>query len=396
MPTIDIRRVIAGKNPALLKIIPGPVIRYLERVVHVDELNEALALLHGRSGLSFVGGTLEYLGVSVDSVGEENLVVATRPTIVANHPLGGLDGVALMQVVGRALGSVKLPVNDLLLNFEGLNELFVPVNKHGSNLENVRLLEGAFSDEAPLVMQEIGRIRELEFRREGGGTGKSTDIDEFDAGTTPFRQIVAWDPLHCEIVGMYRFQPYAIELGRSVVNRAAHRAAMGLFAAWAGLGALVAEYPECHYFFGKFTIFPSYEPVARSILLRFIALHCSDDLSLIQPRAPCPFAPVHPACPECDIYSGESFDADYERMQGALQARGESIPPLVISYLRLSPSMQCFGTATNPHFGGVLETAMLIRIADIGPRARKRFINNYRSVNPDAIKRHRIEADVSY
>jgi putative hemolysin len=173
MPTIDIRRVIGGKNPALLKIIRRPVIRYLERVVHMAELNEALELLDGRSGLSFVEGTLEYLGVSVAAVGEEHLTAATRPMIVANHPLGGLDGVALMHVVGNVLGSVKLPANDLLLHLQGLKELFVPVNKHGSNLENARLLEEAFANDLALAHFPAGlcsrkkgrRVRDLEWQK---------------------------------------------------------------------------------------------------------------------------------------------------------------------------------------------------------------------------------------
>ena len=126
MPTIDLRRVIAGKNRALLKIIPRPIVRYLERVIHVDELNRGLALLDGREGLSF-------LGVSVDVAGLENLDDAERPMVVANHPLGGLDGVALMHVVG-------------------------------SNSDNVRLVENAFGSDTALVHFPAG----LCSRKKGG------------------------------------------------------------------------------------------------------------------------------------------------------------------------------------------------------------------------------------
>lgn len=271
--------------------------------------------------------------------------------------------------------------------------------------------------QAPAVMEEIGRIREREFRAEGGGTGKASDIDEYDTGEPAFRQLVAWDPEAGELIGMYRYLraadarradgsyglptarlfefspvfceevlPYTIELGRSVVNRSARRAIMGLFCVWAGLGALVVELPECRYFFGKFTTYPSYHPAARAALFRFLGLYCADPDCLVYPRE----ALRVQADSEIELpaYAGTDYEADYELLRIRAAEVGEAIPPLVISYLALTRSLRCFGTARNPHFGNVLESAILVPIADIGAKQRARFIASYESVNPAAITGH--------
>lgn len=267
---------------------------------------------------------------------------------------------------------------------------------------------------APNVMREVGRIREQEFRAEGGGTGKEADIDEFDTGEPPFRQLVAWDPEAGELIGMYRYLrardarnsggtyelptarlfgfspvfreevlPYTIELGRSVVNRAAKRAIMGLFAVWAGLGALVVELADCRYFFGKFTTYPRYHPAARTALFRFLELYCPDPDRLVRPHPELMIRADSGS--ELPAYAGNDYDADYELLRSLAQEAGEAIPPLVISYLALTRSMRCFGTARNPHFGDVYESAILVDIRDIGGKQRSRFIDTYESVNPSAL-----------
>ena len=258
---------------------------------------------------------------------------------------------------------------------------------------------------APNVMQEIGRIREVEFRKDGGGTGKTVDIDEYDTGSSPFRQIVAWDPDNQELIGMYRYVeatdvrsesgeyelptarlftfserfkeeilPSTVELGRSVVNRSATRAIMGLFAAWAGLGALIRTHEHYRYFFGKFTMYPSYDSYARSLIQDFMRLYCSDPDRLLEPR---PGLSVDVAPEYVSPFRGNAYDEDYERMVSAVSDRGAALPPLVISYLGLSRTMRCFGTARNDHFGGVFECAILVRIADVGEKQRKRYVESF-------------------
>lgn len=265
----------------------------------------------------------------------------------------------------------------------------------------------------PNLMQEIGRVREVEFRSEGGGTGHAVDIDEFDTAADPFRQLVAWDPDAGELVGMYRFfpgshavaadgsvalptsrlfdfssrfrsdyLPLTIELGRSVVNRSARRAIVGLFAVWSGLGAMVAEHPECRYFFGKFTTFPSYHPDALRALNAFLAAYCPDPDSLVTPRAE---LALEPSSVDDDLFTGTDYDADYERLGEIARSVGEMIPPLVISYLGLSRTMRAFGTARNPHFGNVLETAILVDIHDIAAKQRTRFVESYEPTGRGAL-----------
>lgn len=265
--------------------------------------------------------------------------------------------------------------------------------------------------DAPRIMEEIGRIREAEFRKEGGGTGRSADIDCFDLGDTPYRQLVVWDAQQQELVAAYRYilcrdarrqgphpaiateclfefsndfrrayLPHAIELGRSVVNRSARRRYLGLFAAWAGLGALVREHRDIRYLFGKVTMYPTYSVAARDVLLHFFRLHCPDPAKLVRPRR---HLEVVPASAEFgSLFEGRDFDTDYAMLRTRLKQLGELIPPLMISYLGLSRTMKAFGTARNTAFGNVDETAILITIDDINQDARTRFIDSYQRICP--------------
>ncbi len=99
------------------------------RVVHVRGLNHAFRVLNGKTGIDFITGALDYFGVTVVTRGDEHLHEARRALAVANHPLGGMDGMALMQSVSKRLGDTQAPVNDLLMNLPQLQELLVPVNK---------------------------------------------------------------------------------------------------------------------------------------------------------------------------------------------------------------------------------------------------------------------------
>lgn len=265
--------------------------------------------------------------------------------------------------------------------------------------------------DAPRIMQEIGRIRETEFRREGGGTGQPIDLDRFDLGELPYRQLVVWDAQQHEVVAAYRYAlcrdtlhstsspalatevlfefssrfrrdylPYTIELGRSVVNRNAQRRFHGLFAAWAGLGALVREHRDIRFFFGKVTTFPSYSVAARDTLLHFLRLRYPDPDVLVRPRRELEVVPDTPTV--ASVFHGGDYDADYTALRVKLHQAGELIPPLMISYLALTRTMKSFGTARNPYFGGVDETAVLVPIADINHAARARFIDSYARTCP--------------
>ena len=259
---------------------------------------------------------------------------------------------------------------------------------------------------APHTMMEIGRLREISFRLAGGGTGKSVDIDDFDTSmTSPYRQLLVWDPQSREILGSYRYivgagkevsalatrgifdfsshfireyLPITIELGRSFVQpnyQSANIKRKGLYALdnlWDGLGALVIRYPHVKYFFGKVTMYTSYNMGARNLLLNFLHKYFPDPEALVVPRNPL-------NCDESNPYYDLLFNTgdykeDYKILSREIRALGENIPPLINSYMNLSPSMRVFGTATNDHFGGVEETGILVSINDIYPDKIDRHI----------------------
>ena len=177
---------------------------------------------------------------------------------------------------------------------------------------------------APNVMKEIGRLREIAFREAGGGTGKSMDIDEFDIMDNCYKQLIVWNPEAEEIIGGYRYLlgtdveiddkgqpilatshmfyfsdkfmkeylPCTIELGRSFVSLEYQSSRMGaksLFALdnlWDGLGALTVIMPNVKYFFGKMTMYPSYVRKGRDMILYFLKKHFNDEDGLLLPIKP--------------------------------------------------------------------------------------------------------------
>ena len=269
--------------------------------------------------------------------------------------------------------------------------------------------------DSPKVMDEIGRIREIEFREEGGGTGKAKDIDHFDT-EGGFRQLVAWDPAERELVAMYRYitgcsirpdgdavlptarlfdlsetflsayLPYTIELGRSVVNRSSKKKMHGLYAVWSGLGALIAEMPDMKYFFGKVTTYDRLDARARRALMHFLDRYFGDSEQLLRPKPD--VAIPHEAADSdiAEVITGENYKTDYRCLVEFFASLGQILPPLFISYIGLSSTLKVFGTAKNPHFGDVYETAMMVTIEDIYQKHRDRFVGNYTSVNPGIIR----------
>lgn len=170
---IDIERVFASKNPRLLKFIPGFVISYLKRVIHQKEINAALERFKDKMGLDFIDAILDEFGARIIVEGVENLPPHGRYIIAANHPLGGIDGMALMKVVGSVRKDILFPVNDLLLYLPNLRPLFIPINKHGRNTENLKIFDDTFASEvailyfpAGLCSRKVkGKIVDLEWKK---------------------------------------------------------------------------------------------------------------------------------------------------------------------------------------------------------------------------------------
>ena len=262
---------------------------------------------------------------------------------------------------------------------------------------------------APHVIQEIGRLREITFRASGGGTGLSIDLDEYDLGEYAYEQLIVWSPEDEEIIGGYRFAfceraldkegnihlstthyfdfteafisqylPYTIELGRSWVQpnfQPAVNPRKGLFALdniWDGLGVLVREHPEIKYFFGKVTMYPNYDKASRDFLLHFMHTYFPDREGLMKP--------FHPLIQDYDRAYADSqllgldFKDGFKVLNAHIREKGEFIPPLVNIYMNLSPTMKTFGTAVNPEFGGVEETGILVTISDIFPEKEERHM----------------------
>ena len=227
---------------------------------------------------------------------------------------------------------------------------------------------------APNVMKEIGRLREIAFREAGGGTGKAMDIDEFDT---------------CEKF-LKEYMPYTIELGRSFVSLPYQSSRMGaksLFALdnlWDGLGALTVIKPNVRYFFGKFTMYPSYIRRGRDMILYFLHKHFEDKENLIVPMKPLEIE-ADPKELE-QLFCEKEFKKDYLILNTEIRKLGYNIPPLVNAYMSLSPTMKLFGTAINYGFGDVEETGILIAIEEIFEQKRVRHIDSFIKEHPEALK----------
>jgi 1-acyl-sn-glycerol-3-phosphate acyltransferase len=169
---IDLEGLFASKNPKLLRIIPRFILSYLKRVIHEEEVNGYIYRNRDKVGLPFVEAILHEFGVKVELLDKRNypgsgngslldspVIPATGRFIVAsNHPLGGLDGMALMLALGKIRGDLVFPVNDLLMNVPGLRPLFIPINKHGRNSENARLIDETFASEKVILYFPAGLV----------------------------------------------------------------------------------------------------------------------------------------------------------------------------------------------------------------------------------------------
>lgn len=169
---IDVEKVIESKSPRLRKTLPGFIIRYLKRIIHQDDLNDFLSQYGHLTGLPFIEGALKTMNTKLEVIGAENIPKSGKAIIASNHPLGGLDGLALMQTVGNIRKDLIFPVNDILMNLKNLEPLFIPINKHGSNTENIQIINNTFASNrivcyfpAGLVSRkQNGLIRDLEWK----------------------------------------------------------------------------------------------------------------------------------------------------------------------------------------------------------------------------------------
>lgn len=129
---VNIKRIIAAKNPRLLKLLPRFVLNYIRRVIHEDEVNEVLHTYGHLRGLEFNDAIIkEHWHSWYHAHGLENIPVNNRYIFASNHPLGAFDGLILMSAIGARFKEIRFIVNDLLLYLRPFEPLFVPVNKYG-------------------------------------------------------------------------------------------------------------------------------------------------------------------------------------------------------------------------------------------------------------------------
>ena len=303
----------------------------------------------------------------------------------------------IIQPIARSLLKAELTKEKLLRRTNKSNNEIYIVTAH----------------DAPQVMREIGRLREVAFRYYGGGTGLAMDIDEYDTMENPYRQLLVWDPEEEQILGGYRFLcgsdirfdanqkpvlatahlfnysptfirdylPFTVELGRSFVTleyQATRSSSRGLFVLdnlWDGLGALSVVDPTLKYYFGKVTMYNTYNQAARNLILYFLQRHFADKQNLV--------TPIEPLCIDIDLeqmqqlFPYDTFKENYKVLNQEVRKLGINVPPLVNAYMSLSPKMRVFGTAINHEFGEVEETGILIAIDEIWEEKKKRHIESY-------------------
>jgi len=300
------------------------------------------------------------------------------------------------------------PVDKRLLLKELNSDRFLRDTNNGDN--EIYIVS---ENDSPNVMREIGRLREITFRDAGGGTGLDMDLDVWDSGEHPFLQMILWDPHDNEIIGGYRYIhckelevsddfkvnsptaalftysekfikeyfPKTIELGRSFVQplyQPHYNLRKGMYALdnlWDGLAALLIENPDVKYLFGKVTMYPDFDRLARDMILFFMHKYFPDNENLITPVDPLELTTSEKVLK--NIFTGCNYQEDYRILVNKVRKLGENIPPLFNAYMNLSATMKTFGTALNEHFGHVEETGILVTVDDIYDIKKERHFVTY-------------------
>ncbi|WP_372639569.1 1-acyl-sn-glycerol-3-phosphate acyltransferase [Ancylomarina sp.] len=171
---IDIKQVFASKSKKVARFIPSFIISYLKRIIHQDELNDFLSKNHHKQGINFSQAVLDELSISYEITGLEKLDKNKRYLLVANHPLGGADGLILISLFGKHFKKIRFLVNDILMNIKNMGQVFVPINKHGGQArEAAKIIESAYLSESTILTfpaglvsrKQKGVIKDLEWKK---------------------------------------------------------------------------------------------------------------------------------------------------------------------------------------------------------------------------------------
>ena len=307
------------------------------------------------------------------------------------------------------------PVPTELLKAELTDKCFLRDTNHAGN--KLYIID---NQTAPNVMREIGRLREIAFRVGGGGTGKSVDLDAFDLDPAfKYKQLVLWDPDAECIIGGYRYvlcddvmydrhgQPImpsahlfrftrrylrgaflkTIELSRSFIRPEYQSSERGMKSLYSldnlfdGLGGLILLYKgRMEYFFGKMTIYPSFPEKGLQMLLFFLRKHFGTKENSLQQRIDRMVIPKNPVRINISrelgkVLTEDDFREDYKILKREIQQMGVNIPPLVNTYMNLSPTMKSFGAGINDEFGDVIEAGILIKFDEMHPEKTRRHLS---------------------
>ncbi len=285
--------------------------------------------------------------------------------------------------------------------------------------------------DSPNVVTEVGRLRELAFREAGGATGNAVDLDEYDKMEKPYKQLIVWDPENEAIIGGYRFLfgsdatfdengqpvlasshqfrfsqkfineylPHVIELGRNFVApeyQSSKGGAKSIFAfdnLWDGLVAIIMKHPDLLYFFGKITLYPSYDHIAKDLIYHFLWKHYGDKEELVRPWDD------QTVMPESDpelmdlVVNKDDLLEDYKLLKAAAKMRGENVPPNVSAYISVTSRMSMFGTAVNRLMHNIEDSAVLIPFDEIYHDKKSRHIGAYIRFS-NARRRRKVDAEV--
>lgn len=172
---LDIDAVLKSKAKKHYNKIPKVAINYLKRKVHQDELNHIIETYKDEYGSDFMQACVDYFNLTLHIKGEENIPKTGKFIFASNHPLGGLDGICLAATLGERYDKkIKYLVNDILLNIENLESIFVPVNKHGWQAkDSVKAMNDAYESDNQIITfpaglcsrKQNGQIKDLQWAK---------------------------------------------------------------------------------------------------------------------------------------------------------------------------------------------------------------------------------------
>ena len=301
------------------------------------------------------------------------------------------------------------PIPAHLLKSELNEKSFLRYSNRGNN--EIYIVN---NETAPNVLREIGRLREVAFRAVGGGSGKECDLDHFDLEDKACFQLVVWNPEEEEIIGGYRFtrwkmasfhpngQPYVntehlfdfsdkflkkyfphcVEMARAFIQPKYQSSQMGrkaLFALdnlWDGIGGIVATDESVKYLAGKVTIYSSSPDMSRKAMIYYLDKSFGDRERMLTSKRPETFTEQEIEFFE-SMFTSDSYMENYKKLNEYVKSLGDSVPPLIHSYIGLSPTMKTFGTTFDPDFGDCYDTAMMITVKDMYPEKYNRYIGSF-------------------